>query len=236
MNLTLHKFLDKHRKPAKLWLKLLVFALIILLGILLGYGSEWLEYSTYAITNDILRGLQRVLNNFSVWIFIATLIAYFSWGPVSSGLYTFGFLVAMCIAYFIPKHMHYGYSVDLQLLMWIVIAFVSIAAAIMIWFSRADGWFGIVVKAFPIAAILSEFCYTVYYLIDYTKPIPGRPVEPLKWLLQTDCAIQLSFYLLFMIVLVFALEKCKKQRLYISLTAFSLGTVILAVLILLFHK
>ena len=101
------------------------------MGILLGSVSEWLEYNTFAITNDILRGFQRILNNFSVWIFIATLIAYFSWGPISAGVQTFSFFVAMCIAYFIPKHMHYGYSVDLQLLVWVVIAFISIGAAVL---------------------------------------------------------------------------------------------------------
>lgn len=230
----LKSFISQYRKTAPLWQKLLVFTSIVILGILLGCGSEWLEYSPYAITNNVLRGIQRILNNFSVWIFVATLIAYFSWGPISAGIHTFGFFVAMCTAYFIPKHIHYGYAVDLQLFLWIFIAFVSIGAAILIWFSRSNSWFGIVVKSLPVAAILAEFCYTVYRLIDYSKPIPGRPAEPFKWLLQTECVIQLSFYLLFLIVLVLVLAKHKTQRLLVSLSAFSIGAVLSATLIFLF--
>ena len=198
-----------HRSPLSVGRKLLACMGTILLGAILGFGSEWLEYGMHtSITyhqSDILSGLVLVLNNFSVWIFAATLIAYHSWSPLGAGLQCFIFLISMCISYFIPKHMHYGYSVVLQFALWGTIALFSTIPAAAIWFSKyLPGW-GIVIKMLPITAVIGEIVFTIYRCIDYYSPVPGQPAEPLKWLLMPDRLIQLGVYILFVVLLIFIL-------------------------------
>ncbi|MBR4016273.1 MAG: hypothetical protein IKK11_00475 [Oscillospiraceae bacterium] len=191
----------------------------ILLGAILGYGSEWLEYGMHTSIayhqSDILSGIVLVLNNFSIWIFAATLIAYHSWSPLGAGLQSFCFLISMCISYFIPKHMHYGYSVVLQFALWGAIALFSTIPAAVIWFSRCLSGWGIVIKMLPVAAVIGEIAFTVYRCIDYYSPIPGQPAEPLKWLLIPDRIIQLGVYILFVVLLILILMKkrdCPKRK------------------------
>lgn len=209
---------NKNKIP--FWHKLVACFGTILLGAILGYGSEWLEYSMHTSltyqANYILRGLIYVFNNYSVWIFAATLIAYYSWGPFGAGIQTLSFLTSMCIGYFLPKYMHYGYNVVLQFVLWGVIALFSMFPAGLIWFSRHIQRGGSFIKTLPIAAILGEFIFTVYHCIDYYSPIPGRPAEPLKWLLMPERITQLSIYMLFIALLVFLLAKNKKERLKIA--------------------
>ncbi len=208
-----------HRRPLSVGRKLLACMGTILLGAVLGYGSEWLEYGMHTSIayhqSDILSGVVLVFNNFSIWIFAATLIAYHSWSPLGAGLQSFCFLISMCISYFIPKHMHYGYSVVLQFVLWGAIALFSTIPAAAIWFSGFLHGKGIVIKLLPIAAIIGEIAFTIYRCIDYYSPIPGQPAEPLKWLLMPDRMIQLGVYVLFAVLLILILMKkraCPKHK------------------------
>ena len=200
-----------HRRLLSVRRKLLACMGMILLGAILGYGSEWLEYGMHtSITyhqSDFLSGIVLVFNNFSVWIFVTTLIAYYSWSPLGAGLQSFCFLISMCISYFIPKHMHYGYSVVLQFVLWGAIALFSTIPAAAIWFSGFLPGRGIVIKVLPIAAIIGEIAFTSYRCIDYYSPVPGQPAEPLKWLLMPDRMIQLGVYIIFAVLLILILMK-----------------------------
>lgn len=200
-----------HRRLLSVRRRLLACLGTILLGAILGYGSEWMEYGMHtSITyhqNDFLSGMVLVFNNFSVWIFVTTLIAYHSWSPLGAGLQAFCFLISMCISYFIPKHVHYGYSVVLQCVLWGALALFSAIPAAAIWFSGFLPGRGIVIKVLPIAAIIGEMAFTIYRCIDYYSPVPGQPAEPLKWLLMPDRIIQLGVYIIFAVLLILILMK-----------------------------
>ena len=218
-----------NQKSISVWCKLIAFIGTILLGAILGYGSEWLEYSMHtSLTYQedyILYGLIYVFNNYSIWIFTATLIAYHSWSPLAAGAQVFSFLTSMCIGYFIPKYIHYGYSITMQFILWGMIALFSIIPAAVIWLSRYLHRIGIVIKALPISAIWGELVFTVYHCIDYYSPIPGQPAEPLKWLLQPKRITQLGIYILFIVILIFCLAKRKRERLQIAVSGIPLGLV-----------
>ena len=200
-----------HRRLLSVGRKFLTYMGTILLGAILGYGSEWLEYGMHTSIayhqSDILRGIVLVFNNFSVWIFVATLIAYHSWSPLGAGLQSFCLLISMCISYFIPKHIHYGYSVVSQFALWGVIAVFSTIPAAAIWFSGYLTGRGIVIKVLPVAAVIGEIAFNIYRCIDYYSPVPGQPAEPLKWLLMPDRMIQLGVYILFVVLLILILMK-----------------------------
>ena len=218
-----------NQKSISIWCKFIAFIGTIFLGAILGYGSEWLEYSMHtSLTYQedyILYGLIYVFNNYSIWIFTATLIAYNSWGPLAAGVQAFFFLTSMCIGYFIPKYIHYGYSITMQFILWSMIALFSVIPATVIWLSRYLHRIGIVIKTLPISAIWGEFLFTVYHCIDYYSPIPGQPAEPLKWLLQPERITQLSIYLLFIISLILSLAKSRKERLQIAVLAIPFGLI-----------
>lgn len=205
------EFCLAHRMRLSAGRKLLAYMGAILLGAILGYGSEWLEYGMHTSIayrqSDILSGIALVLNNFSIWIFAATLIAYHSWSPLGAGLQSFCFLISMCISYFIPKHIHFGYRVALQFALWGAMALFSAIPAAVIWFSKYLPRWGIAIKMLPVAAVIGEIAFTVYRCIDYYSPIPGQPAEPLKWLLMPDRMIQLGVYILFVVLLILILMK-----------------------------
>ena len=202
-----------HRRLLSVEQKMLACIGTILLGAILGYFSEWLEYGMHTSIayhqSDILNGIILIFNNVSIWIFIATLIAYHSWSPFGAGLQSLCFLLSMCISYFIPKHMHYGYNVRLQFALWSAIALFSTIPAAVIWFSGFMPRWGTVIKMLPVAAIIGEITFTIYRCIDYYSPIPGQPTEPLKWLLMPDRMIQLGVYILFVVLLILILMKKK---------------------------
>lgn len=210
---------------------------IILLGAALGYFSELLEYSghhnTFTAGNDFLQGIIRTFDRFSIWIFIATLIAYFSNKPIIAAANTFTFFVAMCTAYFIPKHAHYGYSIRTQLIMWIAVALVATGAAALIQYSKKGKKYSWIIKAMPAAAILGEVIATVKYWLDYYSPIPGGPYEPLKWVLMPDTLIQLSVSLLFALLLLLILPKGKKERLLATGSSILISPLFMPILMLL---
>lgn len=217
--------------------KIIYLICVILLGVCLGYLSELLEFaahtSTFVGTNDFLQGLIRVFNHFSIWIFLATLIAHFSKSIIASAVNTFAFFAAMCIAYFIQKHLHFGYSVHTQLLMWIVIALLSTGASALIQYSKSWTRFGWFIKALPAAAIIGEVISTVKYWIDYYNPIPGGPYEPLKWVLMPDTLIQLSASLMFAIALLWILPRGKKEKLPTIVLSILISTLFVPIFMLL---
>ena len=238
----IRKVTATYRKSVNICTRFLVFLAVVLLGVLLGYVSEWLEYGIYYSThstlnyhNDILIGLGFILNHFSIWIFCATMISYFSWGPNSAGIHTFSFLLAMCVAYFIPKHMHYGYAVDTQLLIWGAVAFLSIGAAVLIWFAKNGGLYGVIIKSLPIAGILTESIVIVFNQLKSYHPIPGAPAQPLQWLLQTKLTLLLAVHVAFIIVLIFSLSKSLLERLRIILFALTTAAMLSILFILLFQ-
>lgn len=237
----IRKVAATYRKSVSICTRVLVILAVILLGALLGYVSEWLEYgiyysahSTLNYHNDILIGFGFILNHFSIWIFCATMISYFSWSPISAGIHTFSFLLAMCVAYFIPKHMHYGYAVNTQLLVWGAVAFLSVGAAVLIWFANGGGLYGVIIKSLPLAGILTESIVIIFNQLKSYHPIPGAPAQPIQWLLQPKLALLLAVYIAFIIVLLFSLSKRLLERLRIILFALPSATMLSILLILFF--
>ena len=159
---------------------------------------------------------------------------YFSWSPISAGIHTFSFLLAMCVAYFIPKHMHYGYAVNTQLLFWGTVAFLSVGAAVLIWFAHSGGLYGVIIKSLPIAVILTESIVIIFNQFKLYHPIPGAPAQPIQWLLQPKLALSLAAYIAFIIVLLFSLSKRLLERLRIVLFALPLAAMLSILLILFF--
>ena len=238
----LRKITQEHKKSACFLVKLFSLCVIILLGALLGYFSEWLEYGIYYSEhpllnyhNDILVFAGTMLNNLGCWIFFASLIAYFSLGPFNAGVNTLSFFLAMCIAYFIPKHLHFGYSVRYQLLFWVGIAIVSSLAAVLIWYSKVGGLFGILIKSLPISAILSEGAYIIIFnRLRYYRPISTSLTHFINWLLPTEWALMLAAYIAFAIVLIICFGKHAKDRLWITCTSVCATALLLSILIALY--
>ena len=220
---------NNYRRHVSFGKHLLFYTFIILFGAIIGYLSEWLEYAIYDFNglrdNALIVGLTMVFDNFSFWIFSATLIAYFSFNPYNAGSGSFLFLISMCTFYFIPKQMHYGYDTTLQFATWGIVSLISIIPAVIIWFSRGLSKLGIFIKGLPAAAILGEFAHTVYHCIDYYSPIPGMPAEPLKWLLQPERITQLSIYLVLYIFLLCLLTKEKKERILLCVISIPIGAI-----------
>lgn len=214
-----------------LWRKIANYLLIIALGACMGYLAEYLDYHFWM--GDFISGLIHIFNGLSIWIFTATLIAYFSRGPLAAGIHTFSFFLVMCVAYFVPKTGHYGYPIGGQLLFWCAIALFAVIAAVLIWYSRVGKWRGAVVKALPPAAVIGELGYMIVSLIRQSFG-DSVPCSPLKYILFPDRLLQLGFLLAFAVIMIILLPKGARERLQAGLMSIGFGIAISILFILIF--
>lgn len=228
---TLKSISTQSRRAMPLWRKVANYLLIIALGACMGYLAEYLDYHFWM--GDFIFGLRHIFNGLSIWIFTATLIAYFSRGPLAAGIHTFSYFVVMCIAYFVPKTGHYGYLIGGQLLFWCAIAFFAIIPAVFIWYSRVGKWKGAVIKALPPATVIGELSYMI---VSLNRQSFGERVtsSPLKYILFPDRLLQLGFLLAFVIIMIILLPKGAREKLQVGLMSIGFGIVISILPIIIF--
>ncbi len=146
MRIKLDSIRETSNKKGSAFSTVLCLFVVFLLGIAMGFIAEYLDYySSNAeigsfLSSEMGRGLSRVGNMFSVWIFTATLIAAYNRTPIAAGANAFAFFTSMNISYFLYKSHHYGLSYNKQLYFWMLITVFSIFAAMIMWYSRGKGW------------------------------------------------------------------------------------------------
>lgn len=172
-------FLDKVRSPSKniqTKRKIINTVLIILLGILLGIFSKWLD--NLSIDDTIwwqhilgILDLGNIFSEFGVWIFIAITISIFSQTPLRASLNVFLFFVGMNVSYHLYTILFSGFNPKTYMMIWYGITIITPILAYICWYAKGKEKISIIISGIILAVMmLSSFSIGMLYF-DFRRII-----------------------------------------------------------------
>ena len=188
-------WLDNIRKPnkeIKISKKIINSLLILVLGIILGAFSKWLD--NMAIDDMIwwqhilgLLDLRNVFSEFGIWIFLAVLISIFSKTPLRASLNVFLFFLGMTTSYHLYTILFSGFNPKSYMMIWYAITLITPILAFICWYAKGNSKvsliicivilavmmlfsFGIGMWYFDFRSIIDTFLFIGTMAILYTNP------------------------------------------------------------------
>lgn len=166
------EFLEKIRVPdrnLKLNRKIINSSSIILLGIILGIFSKWLD--NISIDDTIwwqhifgILDLRNVFSLFGIWIFIATTISVFSKTPLRASLNVFLFFIGMTVSYHLYTIFFSGFNPRNYMMIWYGITIITPILAFICWYAKGNGKISIIISGIILAVMmLSSFTMGMWY-------------------------------------------------------------------------
>lgn len=160
--------LDNIRKPKKeesLSKKIIASILILLLGVLLGIFSKWLD--NMSIDNTIwwqnllgILDLRNIFSEFGIWIFLAVLISVFSKTPLRASVNVFLFFLGMTSSYHLYTIYFSGFNPRSYMMIWYTITLITPILAYICWYARGKGKIAIIIRA-GILAVMLRFSFAI---------------------------------------------------------------------------
>ena len=172
-------WLYKVRTPnrdIKLSVKITCSILILLLGIILGVFSKWLD--TMSIDDTIwwqhilgILDLRNVFSEFVIWLLIALAISVYSSAPLRACLNVFLFFAGMCISYHLYTIVFAGFNPQRYMMIWYGFTLLSPVLAFICWYGKGETKVSLIIDILILAVMMSE-CFAIgFWYFDITRMI-----------------------------------------------------------------
>lgn len=176
-------FLDNIRRPdipGKLSKEIRNTVLILLLGILLGAFSKYLDCTPGNEQLYLLELLDvgNFLGRMSVWILLAAAVAVYSCSPIRAGINVFCFFTGMLVSYYAYTYFIAGFFPRSYVMIWAVLTLISPFLAFVCWYARGRGPVACLISAAIVGVLFMQAFYFGMFYFD-----PGNPLEILVWLI-----------------------------------------------------
>ena len=171
-------WLDSIRKPnkdIKISKKIIYSLLILLLGIILGVFSKWLDNLSIndAIWWQHILGIVDLRNVFSyvgIWMFLAITISVFSKTPLRASLNVFLFFVGMTVSYHLYTIMFSGFNPKSYMMIWYGVTAITPILAFICWYAKGNNKISIMISSGILAVMLIE-SFSIGFWYFYFKSV-----------------------------------------------------------------
>ncbi|MCM1046413.1 MAG: hypothetical protein NC417_12970 [Candidatus Gastranaerophilales bacterium] len=206
----MRKWLNEIRKPNteyKLSNIIRNSLLILLLGIILGVFSKWLD--NLSIYDNIwwqhvlgILDLRNVFSEVEIWLFIAITISVFSKTPMRASLNVLLFFIGMTISYHLYTIYFSGFNPMRYMMIWYGITLISPIPAYICWYAKSKNKISIIISSL-IFCVMFRKCFSIgiwYFglksiidLIIFIGTIAVMNVNPKHTFYSLTIAFILSF-------------------------------------------
>ena len=150
----LNKIRSYNKEELKLKNKVINTSLILVLGIMLGIFSKWLDGESGNIGIFEFFDLGNFFSRFSIWIFIAVLISVYSKSPFRSGLNVLLFFVGMTVSYHLYTIVICGFNPLNYMMIWYGITIASPILAFICFYAKGEGYISVAISTIVLAAMI----------------------------------------------------------------------------------
>ena len=172
-------WLRKVRTPnrgIKLSAQITYSILILLLGIILGVFSKWLD--NMSIDDTIgwqhilgILDLRNVFSEFAIWLLIALAISVYSSTPLRACLNVFLFFAGMCSSYHLYTIVFAGFNPQRYMMIWYGFTLLSPVLAFICWYGKGETKVSLTIDILILAVMMSE-CFAIgFWYFDITRII-----------------------------------------------------------------
>ena len=149
--------------------KIINTLLILLLGIVLGILSKWLDdfRDDGKILWQILNGtldLRGIFSEFGIWIFIATTISVLSKTALRASLNVFLFFIGMTVNYHLYTIYFSGFNPKRYMMIWYTITLFTPTLAFFCWYAKGKNKISLVISSLILCVmIFASFNIGMWY-------------------------------------------------------------------------
>lgn len=162
------KFLENIRKEEhndNITRKILYSLCILIIGIILGTLSKWLD--NLSINNEIWwhniierLDLNNFFSNMAIWIFIALAISVYSHSPKRASINVFLFLLGITLSYHLYTILYSGFNPKSYMMLWYGITLISPLLAYITWYAKSNSNYSIIINSIIIFVMLTS-CFSI---------------------------------------------------------------------------
>ena len=164
----MQSFLDNLRKKnttINMKKKIINTFLILLLGIILGLFSKWLD--SISINSNIwwhniigYLDLGNFFSNMAIWLFIALIISIYSYTPIRASVNIFLFFLGMNISYHLYTVLFIGFNPTSYMKTWYILTIISPLLAYISWYAKSDNKYSIIINSL-ILFVMFSYCFSI---------------------------------------------------------------------------